>query len=317
MKIKRILIWLLIFAMCFALAACGSSKTENIAGKSSAPLLYRVTGQNGNVVWLFGSIHVGREDYYPLPDYVMTAFESADTLAVELDIVAFEKDMSQQVAVLQPLVYTDGTTIKDHIPQELYEKAVGIFEAYHTYASALDLYCPAFWSSLIDSLMVEEFDVDINLGLDRYFINAAYDAKKEIAEVESAEFQYQMLADFDEAVQIAILEASVESYENMEETADDLETLMHLWSSGDENAFGQYLTETDDSLTDEEKQISEKYNEIMITNRNIAMADYAETALAGDKEVFICVGAAHIVGEGAMANLLAQRGYTVERILTE
>ena len=41
------------------------------------------------------------------------------------------------------------------------------------------------------------------------------------------------------------------------------------------------------------------------------MTDFAEDALASGKEVFICVGAAHIVGDGAMAQLLAQRGYTV------
>lgn len=57
-----------------------------------------------------------------------------------------------------------------------------------------------------------------------------------------------------------------------------------------------------------------EYNDAMMVQRNLAMADYAEEALASGKEVFICVGAAHVVGEGAMADLLAQRGYTVERI---
>ena len=41
------------------------------------------------------------------------------------------------------------------------------------------------------------------------------------------------------------------------------------------------------------------------------MTDFAEDALASGDEVFICVGAAHVVGEGAMADLLAKRGYTV------
>jgi uncharacterized protein YbaP (TraB family) len=44
------------------------------------------------------------------------------------------------------------------------------------------------------------------------------------------------------------------------------------------------------------------------------MADYAEEALKSGKEIFICVGAAHVVGEGAVADLLAQRGYTVELV---
>ena len=67
-------------------------------------------------------------------------------------------------------------------------------------------------------------------------------------------------------------------------------------------------------MTQEEKAVYEKYNQAMVTDRNNSMAQYAENALASGKEVFICVGAAHIVGDGAVADLLSQLGYTVERI---
>ena len=45
---------------------------DNAAEKEEGitPLLYKVTDADGNVVWLFGSIHVGKEEFYPLPDYV-------------------------------------------------------------------------------------------------------------------------------------------------------------------------------------------------------------------------------------------------------
>jgi uncharacterized protein YbaP (TraB family) len=42
------------------------------------------------------------------------------------------------------------------------------------------------------------------------------------------------------------------------------------------------------------------------------MTEYAEEALKSGKEIFICVGAAHVVGEGAMAEQLRDLGYTVE-----
>ena len=44
------------------------------------------------------------------------------------------------------------------------------------------------------------------------------------------------------------------------------------------------------------------------------MADTAEDYLARGGTGFFVVGAAHIIGEGACAELLAQRGYSVERI---
>ncbi len=331
MKMKRFLAVSLASVMCFMLISCQNSKddkerseipskeqtTENtdISKISTVtPLLYRVTDKSGNVIWLFGSIHVGREDYYPLPDYVLDAFENADGLAVELDMLAFEKDMKLQIQALSQLVYYDGSKIKDHIPQELYEDAVEILEQYNTYVAALDSYCPAFWGSMINSLMLGEMDADANLGIDRYLLEQAYEDEKEIIEIESAKLQYGLLADFDDDVQLMLLESSIESYENKDEAADDLNELMDIWASGDESAFAEYQNASDDTMTDEEKQTYEKYIQAMKTDRNLSMTDYAEEALQDGEEIFICVGAAHVVGDGAMADLLAERGYTIECI---
>lgn len=309
MKMKRLILWLLIFAMCFALCACqGSTRQE------TKPLLYRVTDESGNAVWLFGSIHVGREEYYPLPDYVLNAFDGADALAVEADIVAFEEDVNQQVEAMMPLVYLDGTTIKDHISQELYDQSVAALEGFDTYMSALDMYCPALWSSLIDSLLIEQLGADSNLGIDRHLLERAKETQKEILEIESAASQYQMLADFSDEVQALMLEGSVEMCQDPDAARGDLKELMDLWASGDEQAFATYLAGSDEDMTAEEKELYEEYNQAMLTNRNLLMAEHAEGALLSGKEVFICVGAAHVIGEGSMTQLLAQWGYTVERI---
>ena len=130
MKLKRLLALLLAFVMCFVFASCKdnsdkdsgtpTSNTEQITeapeasqNEGSSPILYRVTDKNGNILWLFGSIHIGREDYYPLPDYVQKAFDEADMLAVEADIVAYAVDTNQQMQAMSHLVYNDGTSVKD------------------------------------------------------------------------------------------------------------------------------------------------------------------------------------------------------------
>lgn len=339
MKMKRVWAWLLILAMCFMLVSCAqdtngestTTTTQNATTTTTAsgqgtenpvtppsstatPLLYRVTDDDGHTIWLFGSIHVGRESYYPLPTYVQTAFESAEVLAVEADIVAFEKDLNAQIQALSHMVYLDGSNIKDHIPTALYDKAVAILKEFKTYMSVLDMYYPALWGSTIDSLMVTDIGGDPALGIDRHLIDAAYEAEKEIVEIESAQIQYKMLADFDEDIQLMMLESAVESYENKEETAEGLAALMDLWASGDERAFAAYLNTPDATVTEDEKALLEEYNRIMVTERNLTMAAYAEEALVSGKDTFICVGAAHVVGEGALADLLARRGYMVTRI---
>ena len=82
-----------------------------------------------------------------------------------------------------------------------------------------------------------------------------------------------------------------------------------LWQSGDAEVLAKALSE--DEVPETEKELYEEYHKAMITDRNRAMTDFAEEALKSGDRVFICVGAAHVVGEGAMADLLASRGYTV------
>jgi len=282
---------------------------------SATPLLYRVSDEQGNVIWLFGSIHVGKEEYFALPDYVMDAYHSSDALAVEADIVAFEKDMTAQVQALQKMMYTDGTDISDHISEELYDRAVTIMENAGMYYAALDYYKPVIWWSFLQSLMMMETpDVQIELGIDRYFLNLAKEDGTEVLEVESAEFQYDLMANFSEELQVFLLEDTIEICENQALAHASILVLMNLWAGGNEDTLAAYLSAEMVAEGEDEELLLEEYNNAMIVSRNQSMTEYAENALASGKEVFICVGAAHVVGQGAMAENLRQLGYTVELI---
>ena len=323
---KRFIALMLTVIMLLSLGACSSDKNSNTntttttsvtdnAETEVTPLLYKVSDENGNCVWLFGSIHVGKDYYYPLPDYVLSAYENADALAVECDIKAFESDITAQTEALMPLAYTDGTKISDHISEEVYEKAVEAMTEFGMYASYMDMFSPILWYSLIDTSLVEKAGAEPDLGIDNYFLNEAYSSGKELLEVESVQFQYDMLANFSEKLQALLLEEILYYYENFELYEEDIDTLMNIWAKGDAEEFAEYLLSEDNDLeTEEDKKLYEEYNNAMIVNRNIGMADFAEDALENGKEVFICVGAAHVVGEGAMADLLSERGYKVEII---
>ena len=289
--------------------------TEPPATGGSTPLLYKVTDGDGDVVWLFGSIHVGTPDYYPLPDYVLDAFDGSDALAVEADIVAAEENPYELAGVMAKMLYADGTTIADHISPELYEKAVGILTLEGQYMALIDLYQPVIWWNLIENALITHSQLDAMLGIDRYMIGLAKDSGKELLEVESAQFQMEMLGAFSEELQIFLLEQIVESYYAMDEYLADLDVMAQLWKSGDEAAFEAYLADSDtEELTEEEMALYAEYTAALITNRNLSMTEYAQARLEEGKEVFICVGAAHVVGEGAMAQLLEQAGYTVELV---
>lgn len=350
MKMRKWLSVLLVLCLLFAFVACGKTEyadeptdketeatTQSTESKETEPketepeatepentnptdssqimpLFYKVTDSRGNVAWLFGSIHVGEEYFYPLPNYVTSAYENADVLAVEYDIIAYESDMQAQTADMMQFVYTDGTTIRDHISEDIYNEAVAILRENNMYSMMMDYYCASLWSNLIDNLLYEKINVKSELGIDRHWLNMAYEDSKEIQDIESPSFQTGMLAGFSEGLQEILLAGSIASYEDPDAAKVELDGLLQLWASGDETAFAAYFDAEETFESTEEEQLYQEYNYAMSTSRNLNMADFVEDALGSGKEVFVCVGAAHVVGEGAMVQLLRQRGYTVELV---
>ncbi|MBR6807247.1 MAG: TraB/GumN family protein [Clostridia bacterium] len=280
-------------------------------GPIGSPLLYKVTDSDGGVVWLFGSIHAGRDSFYPLPDYVLDAYESSDALAVEFDIVDFESNYLEQLTSQVVLMYTGGKQITDVISDDLYDEAVEILSENGKYISGLEKYYPIMWSSMIDNCSNEEIGAEIDLGIDRHLINKAYDDGKEIIDVESALIQYKMFANFSEELQVFMLEDSIEKYRDIDSYEEAFDDMLDAWETGDAGGIMGEM-EHDADFTDEEIELYEEYYAELITDRNETMTDFAVDMLESGDEVFICVGAAHVVGEGGIAAALYEMGYTVE-----
>lgn len=345
MKIRNIISILIVVAMLFAISGCGieikrkdfqtdttpattpnttdepteptTSQTEPSADNSECtPLLYKISDEDSSV-YLFGSIHIYDERFYPLPDYVMNAYDDSDCVAFEFDVIAFENDIDAQTEALSVMVYTDGSTISDHIDDDVYEDAVEILEENGMYFSYMDYYMPCLWSNMIDQLMYENAGIDLDKdGIDSYLLNCAYEDGKEIVEVESALSQYTMLSEYSAPLQEYLLESSVEYYYGDEdEIAEEIEELKKVWLKGEKEYFAAYLDEEDDDIEDEyERALYEEYYNAMTVERNLHMTNFTKEALEDNENMFICVGAAHLAENGAMVDQLIQQGYTVEEI---
>lgn len=71
-----------------------SAMAPLLAKESDKPPFYEFSYQ-GKTVYLLGSIHVGRPDFYPMPKVVESAFDSAEALVVEADIGAAGTDIQR------------------------------------------------------------------------------------------------------------------------------------------------------------------------------------------------------------------------------
>ncbi|MBR6562436.1 MAG: TraB/GumN family protein [Clostridia bacterium] len=274
------------------------------------PLFWKATDAEGNVLWLFGSIHAGYDGYYPLPDKVLEAYNGSDALAVEADIIAFEKDLEAAYKAMMPLIYTDGTKISDHISAELYDRAVAAMKDTGMYMSMYDMYKPAVWMSLIESACIEGAGLDTEKGIDRFFLKDAKKNDKKIVEIESAAEQYEMLGGFSDELQELLLEDAVTSHEDKSDV-EGLKELADAWGKGDEATLNEMVLLPEDEEID---ALTQEYWKAMMTDRNNGMVEYCKDAIGSGDEVFVVVGLAHFLGEDGIVNQLREAGYTVEEI---
>lgn len=326
MKLKFTKLCALFSVLLFILSGCGSAlfiKVPNEApdiqppsGNNTeyTPDMWTVTSPDGEgKLYLFGSIHIGNEASFPLPTYVTDAYEESDCIAVECDIVAFEQLSADEIAeYYYPLIYTDGTTISDHIDADIYEACKKILTENGMYSPYLDVYHPTMWSSMLSNVALSYTDFEIDSGIDRYFINEATDDGKGILEIEDIADQITMDLQFPDEMLSYMLSEFTEK-DVFEQYDDDLTEMFSAWKTG---TLEEYLLDESDKedLSEQEKLYEELYEKVTLTDRNIGMAAVAAEYITSGREVFYIVGAAHMYGENGVVALLEKEGFTVTSV---
>lgn len=295
----------------------GEIPAETAPAEQATPLLYRVTGADGQKMYLMGTIHVGDAKTGFLPDEVYDAFDACDALAVEADVEAFEEQVETdpQLAAQVGQIYanTNGKTAKDQLDAELYDIAVKTLKASGDYSSSMEYMKPFVWTSSIENFYLTLGGLRSEKGMDMRLMKRAREQDKKILEVESSLFQFEMLSSFSAELQMMLLEETLES--NALEYCDDVQELYDLWCAGDEATLREMLEDDISELTEEELALYNEYNNAMIVDRNEGMLDVAISYLESGETVFYAVGLAHLLQENGLVDTLREAGYTVEQVI--
>lgn len=269
------------------------------------PAMWEITTKNGSTIYLFGSMHALPDSAYPLPKVLTEAYSSSDAIAVECDVVDFQADLSQQIAMTEDLVYSDGSTIKDHVDNNTYKKVVSKLKNWGMYMEAFDYYKPMFFTSIFQDYICKKAELDSTAGIDAYFLQKAKDDSKEIIEVETVQTQLDLLMGFSDEINNMMLESYLAEDA---ELISELLALYDAWASGDIDKLNELDSADVSQLTKEELKIYNEYNKAMLTDRNKVMADKVIELTKANKNVFYCVGAAHFPGKGGILELLDDAG---------
>ncbi len=295
------------------------AETEAPADTAAAsPLLWKVTDAEGHNLYLFGTIHVGDERNDAVLIRVSRVLDSCDALAVEFDSLAYAADTQRAMKDMMQYVLSDGSSVSDYMPEELYQRACDLLQEVGLYPTLFSRYNLAMWSQLIDSALLMKYTtLDPDKGMDGLLIQHCYDRAIPVLDVESSDFQMNLLNSFDNELYLLLIEAALDSAETYDA---DLSAMYELWLSGDRDAFWTLLAGEEEEeeeagdYTEEQLAMIEDYNRKLLDERNLGMRDKALEYLTSGKTVFFAVGAAHMAGDVGLVQLLSDAGCTVEEV---
>lgn len=293
------------FLNVFILVALFCLVSAEQINNESKNFLWEVSSDQGNKVYLFGSIHAVKQDIYPLPNTIMNTFENCDALVVEADLTKINQNKIMELTQKNG-IYPVGDSISNHISPEnnkILEKKLKNLEL------DIELFKtskPWFLATVIASAELLKIGYDPKNGIDMFFLDYADKLKKTIIELESAEYQIELLSGFSPEIQEMFLMDTIESYSDFETTLD---TLVTTWQNGDEKGLEKIIIREMNKNPDLKPLYDKLFRE-----RNIEMSLKIEEFLTTDKKFFIVVGSGHLIGEDGIIEILKEKGYTIRQL---
>ena len=296
-SVKRIFV---IFVFSFFLSTIVYSPAVYCRDQKS--FLWRVRSDN-NIVYVLGSLHLMRPRDYPLNKSIEDAFNKSDVLSVEANI----NDITQLdlEKLLEKALYPENETLEDHVSQETYEMIEKESGRLGLPLMLVQRQKPWFLALSLTSMELLNLGFDPSYGIDMHFLSQAR-GKKKIVELESLDYQFNLLSNFSDDEQEAFLRYSLRE---MHVLRQEMESLIDAWKKGDARALESIMAESTSGDSDMSPVLDK-----LITERNRNMVGKIEGYLEGDKPCFVIIGAGHLVGREGIISLLKERGYKVEQM---
>ncbi|MFZ6757712.1 TraB/GumN family protein [Undibacterium sp. Ji50W] len=255
----------------------------------------------GNTAYLFGSIHLAKASFYPLPEAVENAYKQADTLVVEVDT----SDPKVAEKAMPFFTYAAPDKLENHITKKTWEDLLGMVGAASTQLQVLK---PSIVATALSVGVFKQQGFDASKGVDLHYMQKAKQDKKDIVSLETMEFQANVLAGLSDEDGDAMLAQTLDGLKNGD-LLRETNGMINAWKAGDAEALTKILQDAASKDAG-----SRKVMKLLLDDRNPGMVEKISGMLEGGKKLFVVVGAGHMSGPNSVTELLQKKGFEVKQI---
>jgi uncharacterized protein YbaP (TraB family) len=255
-------------------------------------LLWKISG-NGltSPSYLYGTIHLMCPDDIDIRPNLSSAFNKTQQLYLEVDM----DDLTGMAKMVFGMMMTDGSTLKTLLDEKDYDSLAVIYKKQTGMSlGAMSRMKPIMlMSTIYPSLLGCQPE-----GWEQAFMKMAKEKKMELLGLEKVEDQISVLDSIPYKVQA---EMFLKTMYNLDSTKASFEKMVEVYKKQDLQQLNE-MTTSDEDYGD--------YEDIMLEKRNRNWIPVMTEAMK-EKPSFFAVGAAHLVGDHGVINLLRQKGYKV------
>lgn len=285
-----------IFSCLWLMLSCNAQtkKPDLLTNKDDNTLLWQISG-NGlqKPSYLFGTFHLMCKDDVQFSDQLKTAVANASTVYMELDM----DDPALMLSGMMMMTMKGGKKLTDFYSQEEYRKIEIFFkDSLSAPLSFLQTMKPFMLVALLYPKMMPCKTVS---GVEEELMKLVKAQKKEIKGLETMELQ---AAVFDSIPYEEQAKDLLKSIDSMELNRKNFDTMMRVYKSQRLSAIEALFNKSELGI--------QNHEDILLTKRNLNWVEQLGTVLKKEN-VFIAVGAGHLVGKNGLITLLRKKGYKV------
>ena len=291
--------------------------------------LISVVEYGGNRAYIFGSMHIGCESWYPLSPVVEAAIDRADIFAFEIDLAAQggrcirEEDPCEYdclCALMDMMFLRDGTTLEDFLPADVYE----IFmENLQTFPINLDAIAPLRPTTIAELILYEIVAPSLGFSsehsIDMYVFNRAEARERPTMGLTDFNDHIAFVSGMPDQYQIATAQYFTDFSAMMEEVDElayiyqtqDIEALTQMLRAGLADAYEAYIA---GEISAAGLALSRYWHYTVGNYRSAFFARQIAALLTETQEpttFFVTVGIAHLTREVNVFYTLQDMGFEV------
>jgi len=258
-------------------------------------LLWKISGKGlKKESYLFGTLHMACAEDFKMEDKVKIAAGKVDGLVLEVDL-----ENPDNLANIQNLMKPIPDFFKDFDPKK---KALidSVMKSKNLPVEIFDQVPPVVVLSLL-SMQSFACSDPTNIKLMEFELKELAELKdKPVAELETPEFQINLLNSLFRAEDL---------YNYLKDSHSQVEATKKLVAA----YFSENIQDIE-KLSEDLDFLSPEGHDKLLKERNNAWMEKLPTML-NEKPLLVAVGAAHLVGEKGLINLLKKQGYKVTPVL--